>query len=79
MTAAQDLLDEVRLVHHMPAPNTARFIRQAARVSQTRMATALGVDRTTLSRWEAGTMQPRAAQRRRWAELLAALQREVAA
>lgn len=75
-TEAEALIAEVRkdrtMRHH------ARSIRVQARVTQSRMATALGVDRTTLARWEAGTMQPRPAQRQRWQELLDQLEREVA-
>jgi DNA-binding transcriptional regulator YiaG len=71
------LLDEVRAARSLPAPETARLIRRAARISQSRLAKAVGVDRTTLARWEAGSTCPRGAQRIRYAELLADLEREI--
>lgn len=77
-TPAEQLLSDVRVARELPSPSTARFIRQTARVSQSAMARALEVDRTTLARWEAGAMKPRPAQMRRWSDLLAALQREMA-
>jgi DNA-binding transcriptional regulator YiaG len=73
------LLDEVRTSRRMPSPETARMIRRAAHVSQTRMACELGVDRITLYRWESGLAQPRSAARAKWAALLDELQRELAA
>ena len=79
MTAVDELLAEVRATRDLPAPAAAREIRRAAHVTQARMAEALGVDRTTLARWEAGAMRPRPAQRARWSELLLQLEREVAA
>lgn len=75
-TEAEALLAEVREDRTMR--ERARAVRVQARVTQSRMATALGVDRTTLVRWETGTMQPRPAQRQRWRELLDQLEREVA-
>lgn len=79
MSTVEDLLAEVRNVRRSPSPDAARLIRRAAKVTQERMAQALGVDRTTLARWEAGTMHPRPAQRDAWHALLAQLEREVAA
>ncbi len=73
------LLEEVRASRRLPPPETARWIRKAARVSQTRMARELGVDRVTLAKWEAGAMQPRPAHRASWAALLDELQQELTA
>jgi transcriptional regulator with XRE-family HTH domain len=77
MDGIDDLVAEVREQRKLPA--VARATRRKAGVSQARMAAALGVDRTTLARWELGRIQPRPAQRQRWQELLDKLEREVAA
>lgn len=76
--STHDLLAEVRAARDLPSPEMARLIRRAAGVSVARMAQALEINRTTLFRWETGEMQPRAAQRARYGQLLAELQREVA-
>lgn len=73
-----DLLEEVRQARLLLDPATARSIRESAGVSQSRLAQEVGVDRTTLIRWEAGTTTPRGAQRSRYLELLDGLQREMA-
>jgi transcriptional regulator with XRE-family HTH domain len=69
------LIDEVR-ARQLPTAKARRAIRLAAGVSQTRMATELGVHRVTLIRWENG-QEPRGCIRERYARLLAQL-REVA-
>lgn len=48
----------------------ARTIRCAAGLSQSELAAALGVDDTTVARWEAGERTPRMAVGLRYAELL---------
>ena len=53
------LIDEVHHRRRLPAPSVARLIREAADVSQARLAREIGVDRVTVSRWEAGTRHPR--------------------
>ena len=77
MTLVQDVREERRL----PPPAMAAAIRRAAGVSQARLAAELGVDRVTVARWErAGaswSRTPRGELRRRYAELLAELEREV--
>lgn len=55
------------------------MIRIAAGVSQQRMATELGVHRMTLLRWENGTRRPRGDARVNYAQLLAELQKAIAA
>ncbi|MDZ5662364.1 helix-turn-helix transcriptional regulator [Nocardioides sp. S-58] len=72
------LLAELRAAREMPSPEVARQIRLAAKLPQARMARALGVNRSTLARWEGGTMQPRVEKRALYAGLLAELQREIA-
>lgn len=80
MTEHEALIAEVReSAKQLPAPATARWIRRAARVSQSRLAQAVGVDRTTIARWEAGACEPRGVQRSRYADILEALQKELAA
>lgn len=53
------LLDEVRSARSLPSPQLARAIREAAGVSQMRLATELGVCRATVNRWELGLRRPR--------------------
>lgn len=72
------LLREVREKRELPSPDAARLIRQAAKVSQARMAAALGINRATLSRWESGQIRPRGDQLSRYLRLLNELQRELA-
>jgi transcriptional regulator with XRE-family HTH domain len=66
------LIDEVR-ARRMPEPKVRREIRVAAGVSQVRMAEEIGVDRTTLIRWENGESQPRGDAGARYAKLLSDL------
>lgn len=76
-TEPADLLGEVRANRSLIS--SSRRIRRAAGITQARMAVALGVDRTTLVRWEAGTMWPRPAQLERWRRLLCELENELSA
>jgi len=69
------LLDEVRESLSLPAPDIARKIREAARVSRARLAAELAVHEHTLMRWESGTCTPHDANRRAYARLLADLDR----
>ena len=77
MDPIESLIEEVRARQAFPAE--ARKTRIAAGVSQRRMAEALGIDRSTLTLWEAGRQQPRAGHLERWRQLLTQLKREVAA
>jgi DNA-binding transcriptional regulator YiaG len=54
----------------------ARAIRQAAEVSQERMAGELGVHRVTVARWETGRRRPRGPLLHAYVALLDALQQE---
>ncbi len=72
------LVREVRAQRHLPGPTLARAIRQAAGVSQERLAQELGVDRVTVTRWETGIRRPRGRRAAAYAELLARLKRVVA-
>jgi DNA-binding transcriptional regulator YiaG len=64
------LVAEVREVRSLPRPGVARAIREAADVSQARLAAELGVHELTVGRWEAGTHLPRGAKRLAYARLL---------
>jgi len=67
------LLDEVRESLSLPGPAAARQIREAAGVSQARLAAELGVHELTVYRWEAGARTPRGELRRSYSRLLAEL------
>ena len=77
MIAKGTLRDEVRMSRRMPAPALARAIRQAAGVSQARLAEELRVHRVTVARWEAGRRRPRGELALRYAALLDELREEV--
>ncbi len=74
-----DLLQEVRAARALPTPALARAIRQAAGVSQQRLADELGVGRVTVTRWEQGTRRPRGRLAVAYARLLQELRQEVGA
>jgi DNA-binding transcriptional regulator YiaG len=67
------LLDEVRESLSLPSPGVARQIREAAGVSQARLAAELGVHELTVHRWETGTRTPHGGLRLAYARLLADL------
>ena len=70
---------EVLAARRLPPPAVAKAIREGAGVSQARMATALGVHRVSVARYECGSRRPRGELRQRYTELLEELQREVLA
>jgi transcriptional regulator with XRE-family HTH domain len=67
------LVDEVRESLSLPRPSVAREIREAAGVTQERLAGELDVHPLTVQRWEAGTRTPHGDLRRAYARLLAEL------
>ncbi len=73
----RSLLAEVRAARELPEPSAAAEIRRAAGITQSRLAAELDVTRVTVARWESGIRQPRGGNRRRYAELLLALEREL--
>lgn len=73
------LLEEVRSTRGLPSPALARAIREAAGVSQDRLAEELGVHRVTVARWEAGTRRPQGRRLAAYLSLLDALREEVEA
>ena len=82
MTPWQDLgMDLERLMLIVDArrraqDGSARRIRQQAGLTLAEVAKALGVDESSVSRWEGGSRQPRADVAVRWAQLLAELERK---
>jgi DNA-binding transcriptional regulator YiaG len=64
------LVAEVQEALSLPAPPVARAIREAARVTQARLAAELDVHELTVHRWEAGTRTPRGDLRLAYARLL---------
>lgn len=42
----------------LPTPALARAIREAAGATQAELAEALGVDQSTVARWESGVRRP---------------------
>ena len=76
MTAV--LASEVKEIRRLPAPSLARAIREAAGVSQARIASELGVTRVSVTRWEAGTRRPRGRHALAYSALLRDLQAALA-
>ena len=72
ITGAQPtgLLEQVRAAQRLPTPAVARAIRQAAGVTQQRVADELAINRVTVARWELGERSPRGELRLRYVELL---------
>ena len=70
------LLAEIRSKPRPPLPALAKATREAAGVSQERLAEELHVHRVTVARWEAGVRTPRDKLLADYVELLAEL-REV--
>lgn len=72
MTAS--LLDEVGVRRSLPPPQRRKAIREAAGVSQERLAQELDVHRVTVARWEHGSRSPRGELLARYVRLLDQLQ-----
>lgn len=77
--SASSLVSEVRTMRQLPTPTLARAVREAAGVSQARLAQELGVGRVTITRWESGQRRPRGPLARRYGDLIARLRTEVGA
>jgi transcriptional regulator with XRE-family HTH domain len=77
MSEPDALIAEVRALRRLPTPSKARAIRQAAGISQARLAEHLGVDRVTVTRWERGLRRPRGDLALKYGDFLAALRAEV--
>ena len=63
-----------RLVRSLPSPALRRSIREDAGLTQEDVATALGVSRAIVSRWEAGLRRPPGRRLTDYAQLLKELQ-----
>lgn len=75
--AVEEFVAEVQRTRALVDPATAREVRQTAGVTQTRLARALEVDRTTLARWETGTSRPHQAQHVAWTGVIDVLRQIV--
>lgn len=69
-------LQKVSRVRALAKVGEATRIRERAGVSRAEMATAIGVNRSQLSVWEAGRQMPRPEAALRWLEALEALETE---
>lgn len=76
MTAT--LADEVRLMVSLPSPSDRVGIRQRAWITRERIAQELGVQPSTVGRWERGACDPHGALRLKYAQLLRHLEETVA-
>ncbi|MFF8842494.1 helix-turn-helix domain-containing protein [Streptomyces sp. NPDC015127] len=62
----------------LPPPKERRRLREAKSLTQTQLASALGVTRATIRSWETGRTSPRGRKREAYARLLAAFDAEQA-
>lgn len=60
---------------HQTVDGAAKKIRKAAGITLAQMAAVLGVDESTLSRWESGSRTPKSHHAREWGRLLNELER----
>jgi transcriptional regulator with XRE-family HTH domain len=72
----EDALRRARVRRRLPPPPARRQIRQRADLTQRDLAVAVGVDRATVARWEAGDREPRACHLERYLAVLDRLARE---
>lgn len=73
-TPLDTLADRVRQRRRLPEPRVRRLIRESAGVRQQDIAAVLGVNHTTVARWELGTREPHGALRDAYMDALARLQ-----
>jgi transcriptional regulator with XRE-family HTH domain len=71
-----ELVEEIRQARRLPPPPLAKAIREAAGVSQQRLADELGVHRVSVARWELGLRRPRGRLLVAYIDLLDALRAE---
>jgi len=74
-----NLIEKSRLRRRLPDPQTRRFIREQAHLTQQDVAAVLNVAQPAVARWESGDRTPRGAALDAYAELLDRLKREVLA
>lgn len=71
-------IDEVLTAKRLPAPAMRRAIREAAGVTQARLAKEIGVTDRSIANWETGSSRPSPRHLGTYAELLCALQEAMA-
>jgi transcriptional regulator with XRE-family HTH domain len=52
-------IEQARTRRRLPEPTLRRYLRERAGLSQDAVARAVGVEVSTISRWERGTREPR--------------------
>ena len=72
----EEIRQSRRQARRLPPPHLAKAIREAAGVSQQRLADELGVHRVSVARWELGQRRPRGRLLVSYADLLDALRQE---
>jgi transcriptional regulator with XRE-family HTH domain len=70
MSIIEELLDEARVRQSIPPVALRRLLRERAGLTQAELARAVGVDRATVSRWEAGIRSPRGGSRAAYGAVL---------
>lgn len=58
-TPAEQVLARVRIHQGLPTPAERRRLREAANLTKTEIAKAVGATRQAVTSWEAGTRTPR--------------------
>lgn len=53
------LIDRARVARRLPEPPYRRLLRHRAGLTQAALSKAVGRDRSTVAKWEAGTRTPR--------------------
>ena len=74
----EQLLAEAQVRNTLPPPQLCRLLRLRAGLSQSQLAEVVGVDRASVSRWEAGLRHPRRRAAVRYAEVLERLATQTA-
>ena len=70
MMTLEDLLSSKRRRRELPPPAVRRLLRERRDLTQLDIARILGVDRVSVSRYEAGTREPRGEVLERYLEVL---------
>jgi transcriptional regulator with XRE-family HTH domain len=72
----EKLLADARAARSLPDPALRRLLRERAGLTQGQLASAVGVSRPSVTRWESGIRSPRAPARARYVEVLERLAAE---
>lgn len=64
------VLADARRRRNLPSPVTCRRVREQAGLTQNEVAELLGVERSTVTRYESGTRKPRGTVRLAYVDLL---------